>query len=313
MTRRRACWTQPRPVTRYERMSDAPAPARLSFRHWVEDRAEAAIFRAILVLPYRRRIPAMGWFSRTILGPLAMNRRIKANLAYVFPDMPQAQVKQICRDVADNFGRSLIELHSGAEFARFVATQPISGPGLAALDQAHAEGRPVILASAHYGNYDVLRAGLTARGFRVGGLYRPLSNPAANKRYVATIESIATPLFPRGNEGLGAMIRFVKSGGMLGFLGDQHMAHGEMLDFLGKPAASATSAAKMALKYNALLVPLYATRNPDGLTFTVEVEEPVPHSDAVTMTQAINDSVSAKVRAHPGQWFWVHRRWRHTA
>ena len=292
-------------------MSDTPA--RLSFRHWVQDRASAAIIGTVMLLPYRRRVPAMGWFSRTVLGPLAMNRRIRRNLAYVFPDMPKTQVRQICRAVADNFGRALIELHSGREFARFAATLPIGGPGLAALDEAHAQGRPVILVSAHYGNYDAWRAGLSARGFRVGGLYRPLSNPATNARYVETIESIAAPLFPRGNEGLSDMIRFVKSGGMLGLLGDQHMAHGEMLDFLGKPASTATSAAKLALKYKALLVPLYATRNPDGLSFTIEVEEPIPHSDAVTMTQALNDSASAKVRAHPGQWFWLHRRWRHGA
>ena len=106
------------------------------------------------------------------------------------------------------------------------------------------------------------------------------------------------------------MIRFVKSGGMLGLLGDHYMSRGELLDFLGKPAWTATSAAKMALKYKALLVPLYATRNPDGLTFTIEVEEPIPHSDALTMTQALNDSAGRRVRGHMGQWFWLHRRWK---
>ena len=106
------------------------------------------------------------------------------------------------------------------------------------------------------------------------------------------------------------MIRFLKAGGMLGLLSDHHMAHGELVDFLGKPAWTATSAAKMALKYNALLVPLYATRTPDGLSFTIEIEEPIPHTDALTMTRALNDSASARVRAHMGQWFWLHRRWK---
>ncbi len=294
--------------------TDDPAPSsdRMTRRLWIEDRAGAAIIGAVKLLPYRWRVPTMGWFSRTFLGPLAINHRVRTNLRYVFPDLPKAEVKRICREVADNFGRSLIELHSGPEFARFAATFTPRGPGLAALDQAHAEGRPVILVSAHFGNYDAWRANLSARGFKVGGLYKPLSNPATNRRYVATIESIARPLFPRGAEGLSDMIRFLRSGGMLGLLGDQYMAHGELVDFLGKPAWTATSAAKMALKYNALLVPLYATRNPDGLTFTIEVEAPIPHSDALTMTRALNDSASARVRATPGQWFWPHWRWKNT-
>lgn len=291
-------------------LNRAPDTDRLSMRHWAEDCATGALIGLMRRLPYRWRVPAMGWVSRTVLAPLLMNRRTRANLRYVFPDLPSDEVRRICRAVADNFGRSLIEIHSGAEFARFAASLPIGGKGLAALDAAHAAQRPVILVSAHFGNYDAWRAGLSARGFRVGGLYMPMSNPAANRRYVATIESVAKPLFPRGSAGMADMIRFLRSGGMLGLLGDHHMSNGEVIDFLGKPARTATSAAKMALKYNALLVPLYATRNPDGLTFTIDVEEPIPHSDPLTMTQALNDSASARVRANMGQWFWLHRRWK---
>lgn len=291
-------------------MARPSSPDTPTLRHRIDDAATAAIIGVMRLLPYRWRVPAMGWFSRTVLGPLALNRRVRENLRHVFPDLPPAEVRRICREVADNFGRSFIELHSGPEFARFAATLPIGGPGLAALDEAHARQRPVILVSAHFGNYDAWRSGLSARGFRVGGLYMPMTNPAANRRYVATIESIAKPLFPRGAEGLADMIRFLRGGGMLGLLGDHYMATGELVDFLGKPAWTATSAAKMALKYNALLVPLYATRNPDGLTFTIEVEDPIPHSDALTMTQALNDSASARVRGHLGQWFWLHRRWK---
>ena len=283
---------------------------RLSFRHRIEDRASAAVVGAAKLLPYERRVPAMGWFARTILGPLALNRRTRANLKHVFPDMPQAEIRRICRDVADNFGRSLIEINSGREFAERVTHLTPTGPGLMALERAHAEGRPVILVSAHFGNYDAWRANLSQRGFRVGGLYMPMTNPATNRRYVATIESIASPLFPRGPEGMADMIRFLKSGGMLGLLGDHYMANGELIDFLGKPARTATSAAKMAMKYKALLVPLYATRSPDGLSFTIEIEAPIPHTDPLTMTRALNDSASARVRAHPGQWFWLHRRWK---
>ncbi|PWE28276.1 lauroyl acyltransferase [Pararhodobacter marinus] len=283
---------------------------RLSFRHRIEDRASAAVVGAAKLLPYERRVPAMGWFARTILGPLALNRRTRANLKHVYPDMPPAEIRRICRDVADNFGRSLIEINSGREFAERVTHLTPTGPGLMALERAHAEGRPVILVSAHFGNYDAWRANLSQRGFRVGGLYMPMTNPATNRRYVATIESIASPLFPRGAEGMADMIRFLKSGGMLGLLGDHYMANGELIDFLGKPARTATSAAKMAMKYKALLVPLYATRSPDGLSFTIEIEAPIPHTDPLTMTRALNDSASARVRAHPGQWFWLHRRWK---
>jgi KDO2-lipid IV(A) lauroyltransferase len=59
-----------------------------------------------------------------------------------------------------------------------------------------------------------------------------------------------------------------------------------------------------------LLFPVYGIRQPDGLSYVIEVEAQVPASDAVTMTQALNDSLEAQVRAHPEQWLWTHRRWK---
>ncbi len=105
-------------------------------------------------------------------------------------------------------------------------------------------------------------------------------------------------------------MRFLKSGGMLGIVVDQRMIHGLPVTFFGKRALTATSAADLALKYDADLIPIYGIRRPDGLNFDIHVEEPIPHTDAATMTQAINNSLEAQVRRNMEQWFWIHRRWK---
>ena len=66
----------------------------------------------------------------------------------------------------------------------------------------------------------------------------------------------------------------------------------------------------MALKYNALIIPFYGTRQDNGLDFKVELEAPIPATDPETMTQVINDNLQARVEETPEQWFWVHRRWK---
>jgi KDO2-lipid IV(A) lauroyltransferase len=137
-----------------------------------------------------------------------------------------------------------------------------------------------------------------------------MKNKAFNAHYIRAIAQYGEPMFPRGRAGLGDMVRHLKSGGMLGMVIDQAMQHGEAMIFLGKPARTALSAAELALKYGALLVPSYAIRQPDGLSFRIIVEPPIPASDARTMTQALCDSLSARVVRHPDQWFWIHRRWK---
>jgi KDO2-lipid IV(A) lauroyltransferase len=144
----------------------------------------------------------------------------------------------------------------------------------------------------------------------MGGLYRLMNNPYFNDHYVASVEGVGGPAFPRDRRGLAGFVKNLREGGQGAMLIDQYFHRGAQLDFLGQPAPTALSAGEMALKYDALLVPIYAERQPNGLDFQVTVEAPIPPSDPVRMTQALNDSLSARVRANPAQWFWVHRRWK---
>lgn len=295
-------------------MAEKPALSQkpdFSLRHWLQDRALRALIWGLLRLPYGWRVPLCGWVLSHIISPLAgYDRRIRANLALVLPGLPEAEVRRIIRAVPDNVGRTVIEIYSGAEFIARAVSNPLTGAGVAALEEAHRTARPVILVTGHFGNYDASRAAMIARGYRVGALYMPMANMHFNEHYVEAISGIGTPLFPRGRAGLTDMVRHLRSGGMLGLLVDQHMGHGEELTFFGQEAMTALSAAELALKYGALLIPTYAVRKPDGLSFDIIVEAPIPQGTPEAMTQALNDSLEALVRQHLDQWFWIHRRWK---
>lgn len=290
-------------------MADDRPPFNL--RHWLQDRFLRGLIGALMLLPYRWRVPLCGWAVARIVAPIAGYRgRIRDNLAHVMPDLPRSEVERIVRAVPDNVGRTVIEIYSGAEFIAHAVSHPLTGEGVPALEEAHRAGRPVILVTGHFGNYDASRAALIARGYRVGALYMPMNNPFFNAHYEKAIGRIGRPLFPRGKKGLGEMVRHLRSGGMLGMLIDQHMGHGAPLSFFGKTALTALSAADLALKYDALLVPTYGIRGEDGLSFAILVEAPIPHTSAEAMTQALNDSLEALARRHLDQWFWIHRRWK---
>lgn len=281
-------------------------------RDFVVNGVLSLFFGVGMALPYTWRVRGMGWISSRILAPIARYpARIRRNLALVCPDLPESEIAQIVRDVPDNATRTLVEIFSGDEFLDRAANAPVIGARwLSVIEEAQANARPVLLVSGHYGNYDVVRGFFARRGYRIGGLYNPMSNRYFNQRYVAAISRISEPVFPRGRHGMGQMLRFLKTGGMLGILIDQHMAHGAPLQFFGRRAMTALSAAEMALKYNALVVPVYGRRLPDGLNFELIIEAPIAHSTPEKMTQALNDSLEAQVRADMKQWLWIHRRWR---
>jgi KDO2-lipid IV(A) lauroyltransferase len=277
----------------------------------LQDRALRSLIWILLRLPYAWRVPLCGWLMGRIIGPLAgYDRRVRDNLAKILPDLPMAEVGRLTRAVPNNAGRTVIEMYSGEELIQRAMKHPLGGPGLAALDEAVAAKRPIIVVSGHFGNHDAGRAALIRRGYPFGGLYRPMKNPYFNEHYVAAISKLGTPLFARDKRGMAAMIRFLRGGGMLGLLIDQHMRHGARLSFFGHEAMTALSAAEMAIKYDALLIPIYAIRLANGLDFQIIVEQPIPRATPEAMTQALNDSLEALVRQNLDQWLWIHRRWK---
>ena len=270
------------------------------------------VMRAALLLPYPQRIAAAGWVFAHLLGPVAgWRRRIRTNLARACPDLPTAEIRRLTRAVPDTAGRAMAETYSGAGFTqRVAASDPLEGPGLPELAAAGDAGLPAILACGHFGNYDAVRAALKARGWQVGGLYRPMNSAAFNRHYIPAIEAIAQPVFPRGRRGLAQMLRFLKGGGLLCLGFDQHVQDGARLSFFGLPAATTLTPAELALRHDAPLIPMAAIRQPDGLSFRVRVGAPIPRGTPEAMMQALNDDLEALVRAHMDQWFWVHRRWK---
>nr|MDJ0824393.1 lysophospholipid acyltransferase family protein [Rhodobacter sp.] len=287
------------------------AKPRRGWPEYLTNLAIRLVLGMAMVLPYGARVRFVGWVTSRVVAPLAgWRRRIRDNLSLILPDLPPAEVRRLERAVPDNFGRALIESYSGPAFIARAAAAPVTGPGADALAEARDQGRPVILVTGHFGNHQAPRAALIAKGYRVGGLYMPMSNAYFNDRYVAELTRLGTPLFERAPKGLAQMVRFLKSGGMVGMVADHFMKHGQPIDFMGQPAWTALSAAEMALKYDALVIPIYGLRQPDGLGLEIVVDAPIPHGDPVDMTRALNASLETLVRAHPEQWFWIHRRWK---
>lgn len=289
-------------------------PSQLSARKRASYFAENIALRGVLglagLVPYRWRIPLMGKLISSLGSVIGFDRRVRENLALTCPELTEEDVSRLCREVGNNAGRTITELYAGAPFLERAHAAPITGPGLKALEEARASGRPVILVTGHFGNYDAARSGLISRGFSMGALYRRMANPFFNAHYVATIERIGTPMFEQGRRGMVEMVRHLKKGGIIAIVADLHVHGGELIDFFGKPAVTSTVPAELALKYGAALIPVYAIRQENGLDFEVLLNAEIPASDPITMTKAICDDLESVVRRHMGQWFWIHRRWK---
>lgn len=249
---------------------------------------------------------AIGWVMRWF--PPA-RRRFDREVLRVFPQMPRGARARLSRDMGRHMGQTLFEIFHCAEFQTRHERFSVSGPGLAALQTAHAAGRGAIIVSGHFGQWEAVRAVLKARDMETGAVYRPQTNLHYQRRLLAGIEAGGRPILETGTIGTKALVRHLRSGGFIAILLDEKYAEGVRMPFLGLPALTSLAAAQLALKYDLPMVPAYGTRIGDGSSFDVVFEEAIPHTDSQTMTRRFNDSLSARILANPDQWYWLLRRW----
>ncbi len=265
---------------------------------------------AARLLPYSARIAFGGWLGRSlVLGLPRFRNRVEANLAHVMPELDAAGRRAIARAVGDNFGRTFVETFSMAEFQRQAVWTGPTGPGVEALAAAARAGTGAVVVTGHFGQWEAGRAWLKTIGAEAAAVYRPLNNAPLDRIYVRQLEIGGRPMFPKGGRGLRGLVAHIGRGGVAALLTDQYDRRAAPIDFLGRPAPSVTIAADLALKFGVPLFPAYGLRDPDGRHVAVVIEAPIPHTTPAEMTRAFNDSLAARVRAHPGQYLWLHRRW----
>ena len=279
-------------------------------RAW--DTALTGLFLAalapLMLLPGDRMIALFGRFGRWAVPRIPSGRRIARNLARIRPDLAPPAVRAIQAEVGDNFGRVLAEYIRMDHVARHPERRHTEG--FEHLAAARAGGRGVVIASAHIGNWEQIRLAAAEAGVPVALIYRAFNNRAFDAVSRWRIKLAGTPVLHKGRPGMREMLAHLKAGGVILVLMDQHSTGGAMLPFLGAPASTATAIPALCLRTGAALVPARAIREPDGLSFRIRFEPPVPAGDPLGMTAAVNDRIGAWIAEDPGQWFWLHRRWR---
>lgn len=236
-------------------------------------------------------------------------KRILKGLRLVFPDMSDQEARVLCKNIGKNAGRTLAEIFFNESYKKRLDLFDVQGDSLQVLRDAKAQGKGAIIVSAHFGQWEAIRHYLNSLDMETGAVYRENGNPWFETHWLSGIKHGGEPIVPKGPSGNVRMVKHLRKGGFFALLVDQKFQSGHLMPFLGHDALTPTAAAELALRYDLPLVPAFGTRDENGLNIHIEFEPVIEHTDALTMTQQVNDRISARILAHPEQWYWLHKRW----
>lgn len=260
------------------------------------------------------RASAFGGKLLRVLGPLTgTHRTVTRNLRIAFPDMDPAERDRLAVDQWEETGRTF------AELAVMDRLTPESGRiDIVGIERLHAvrdSGKPVVLISGHLANFEVMAAVIMAAGVPCQVTYRAANNPYVDALIRQSRERYGIKLFAPKGDGTRELMAGMKRGESIALLVDQKYSQGPEVEFFGQPVNASPGAARMALKFGTVMQPLSVVRLP-GVRFRVTAHEPIAvpdtgdkAADVKAGVQAANRFVEDRVREHPVDWFWVHKRW----
>lgn len=297
-----------------EKRSDRRSPMLRRMNYALQSAVFRALLAALRLLPIETASAVGGWFFRLVGPLLSADKVARTNLARAMPELGQRDVDRIVREVWDNLGRG------AAEYAHLHRIDTREGDRVELLGEEHLiaardSKAPFIIFSAHMANWEMASLVAAQRGCKLANIYRPASNPGMDRLIQKVRAGFTAELLPKGRAGARGVLKVMNEGRPLGLLIDQKFNEGAPIPFFGRPAMTATAPAELALRYRCRVLPVRLERLPRA-RFRVTINPPMelPDSgdrdaDVTSLLTAMNAKVEDWVRARPGQWFWVHRRW----
>ncbi|MEX0375105.1 LpxL/LpxP family acyltransferase [Spiribacter pallidus] len=259
---------------------------------------------------------AIGDAAGRLLPRLSRRRRGIAlrNIQLCMPELGPDAREALMRENLRYMGRAGAETALAWFGGEAVDRMPCQVHGLENLAAAQRDGHPVILLSGHFLCVE-LAARLIGPQLDMAVIYKPLrKKPLMDRAMLRSRRRTLVDALSRSD--LRGIVRTLKHGTPVWYAGDQDygVANSVFVPFMGVPAATITGLTRLARLSKARVVPLFFHANARGDGYEVTLEPPLegfPTGSDTLDAQWMNAVIERGIRAHPAQYLWVHRRFKH--
>ena len=290
------------------------APVLVSISQWIEGLGFRFIFWVMRQLSVENAC-RLSAFAFGLVAPYSDKaNKARTNLAIAFPDSTEEWRRQTTRQIFLSLGKSTAELIKLEQIweEREQRIEYVVDPKAHEYMQAK---KAAIFVSAHIGPWQVAPLVTRHYGLTINAIYAPESNPVLAGLMRDLRKSFGERLIS-SEAGPRPLLKELHAGHSIIMAMDTRPDTGKLIPFFGRDALTNTSAAGIALRAGAAIVPARAERLPHG-RYRITVYEPLfsPDPDAPIKDQAtevatvINRYFEDWIREYPEQWVCLKRRW----
>jgi len=227
------------------------------------------------------------------------------------------QIEKIAMETFENIGKNAIDVARFRKLSPAQVDRIIRAEGIEHLDLACKKGKGVIGLTGHIGNFELLAAYLSLKGYKLSVIGREAYDPRLNRLLVKNRQSVGLENISSSDD-LKEIIKVLKGKRILGVLADQDSSRvkGAFVNFFGKLARTPTGPAVLHLKLGSPLVPMFILRN-ENEKYKIMVKPELKfqprgdkNKDIADLAQKYTEVLEEIIRQYPSQWLWMHERWK---
>jgi Kdo2-lipid IVA lauroyltransferase/acyltransferase len=241
-----------------------------------------------------------------------LRRTARRNLELAYPEKSAAEREAIADEVFLTIARLLYAFARFPKIQRSNVADWIRCEGLEHYFGAKKAGRGVLVATAHFGNWELSAFAHALMTEPMHVMIRPLDNPAVDRLVEERRQLSGNKLIVKW-DGARSVLRALQQDDAVGILIDQNTSldEGVFVDFFGTPACANTAFAKIAERTGAAVVPGFAVWSEKETRYVLRFYPAIVMTgEPAEDTQRIHRFLEGVIREHPGQWLWIHRRWK---
>ena len=181
-------------------------------------------------------------------------------------------------------------------------------------------GKKIIFVTGHQGNWELLSQAIAIKfDLTLVGVGRELDSKLMDKLLKENRERFNVEMVYKKGAMKGC-IKALSQNKAIGILVDQAIRPNQSIevDFFEQKSTHTPLASILSRKFGIDLIPAFISTE-DYKSYHVKIYEPIEtlktenqEEDLAKLTQAQADAMQVAIEAHPKEWFWMHKRWKHT-
>lgn len=234
--------------------------------------------------------------------------------AAFYSEKTPKELRRLTKMVYRHMGETFVELVAMTKVDKAYVEKYIKVHNLDRLERASRNPKGMVFVSAHFGNWELSCVAAVNKGYVMHLIARDQKMQRLNELFNKLRESKGNFVIRKGMD-IKNVFKVLHAGKTIGLLGDQNAGvNGQLVDFFGRPASLAQGPYRFAQKCGAWVLPAFIWRV-KGPYHEVMIEEPLEikeGEDLLPYMRRYNELLEKHIKAHPDQWFWMHKRWKVT-